>query len=92
MNEEKQFHEVYKELRSIVTMEDIAEYIHLLKAEENRHDQLALNLELATNTRYLASSDKKALENAAIQERRIATKWNAIWTMLDHASYHRVKN
>ena len=92
MKEEKQFHEVCKEMRSIVTMEEVDEFIRLLRNEEGRHDQLALNLELAANSEYLTASNKKALEDAAAQERRMAAKWNAIWAVFDHASYYRVKN
>lgn len=92
MKEEKQFHEVCKEMRSIVTMEEVDEYIRLLQDEEYRHDQLATYLDLASPSEYLTSSDKKALKNAAAQERQMAAKWNAIWAVFDHASYYRVKN
>lgn len=92
MKEEKQSHEVCKEMRSIVTMEEVKEFVRLLQNEECRHDQLAINLDMASLSDYLTVSDKKALEKAAAQERRMAAKWNAIWAVFDHATYYRVKN
>lgn len=92
MKEEKQFHEVCKEMRSIVTMEEVDEFIRLLRNEECRHDQLAINLDMASQSEYLTVSNKKALEDAAAQERLMAAKWNAIWAVFDHATYYRVKN
>ena len=92
MKEEKQFHEVCKELRSVVTMEEVAEYIRILQNEEGRHDQLAINLEMAAHSEYITESTKKQLEDAAAVERRMAAKWNAIWAVFDHATYYRVKN
>lgn len=91
MFEEKQFHEVCKEMRSIVTMEAVKEFISLARNEEYECDSRARDIESAMTSDYLDASTKYKLEEAANKEREMARKWNALWAVFDHAEFYSVK-
>ncbi len=92
MFEEKQFHETCKEMRSIVTMDEVKEFISLARNEEYECDERARNLEFAMESKYLDLATKNKIKDAIAEERTMARKWNALWTIFDHAEYHSVKS
>ena len=92
MFNEMKFHEVCKEMRSIVTLEEVNEFVDLARAQEHNHHDKAFDLENALKSEYLSPATrdkmKKAIENHKLMER----KWNALWAVFDHAEFHSVKN
>ena len=91
MFEEKQFSDVTKEMRTIITPDEVREFIHMAREEEYKYDQHALDLENAMRSDYLDASTKHKMEEAAKKERAMARKWNALWAVFDHAEFYRVK-
>jgi ferritin-like protein len=88
----RQFHEVCKEMRVPITMDDVKEFISILRNAEDECDQRAFDLERASESCYLDKATKDKLVDAADREREMARKWNAIWAVFDHASYHSMKD
>ena len=76
MIEEKQFHEVCKEMHSIVTMDDVKEFIALARNEECACDSRARDIESAMESAYIDTATKYKLQEAADREREMALKWN----------------
>ena len=91
MFEEKQFSDVTKEMRTIITPEEVYEFISMAREEECKYDQHALDLENAMRSVYLDRDTKIKMEEAAKKERAMACKWNALWAVFDHAEFYRVK-
>ena len=92
MSEENQFRNPVKEMRSVVDMDDVKEFIRLARNMESKHDQLADDLENAAESKYLDYKTRTDMLEAAIKERDLAHKWNALWAVFDHAEFHEVKN
>ena len=92
MSEEIQFRNPVKEMRSIVDMNEVKEFIRLAQNQESRHDQIANDLENAAVSKYLDYKTRIDMLEAAVKERHLARKWNALWVVFDHAEFHEVKN
>ncbi len=92
MSEEIQFRNPVKEMRSVVDMNEVKEFIRLAQNQESRHDQLANDLENAALSSYLNSITRSRMLEASEKERHSARKWNALWAVFDHAEFHEVKN
>lgn len=92
MFEEKQFHDTCKEMRSIVTMEAVNEFIRLARNEECACDSRARDIESGLESEYIDHATKVIMKEAADKERAMALKWNALWAVFDHAEFYSVKN
>lgn len=90
MFEAKQGHDTCKEMRSIVTMEEVKEFISLARTEERVCDCRARDIESGLESEYIDPATKVIMKKAADKERAMARKWNALWAVFDHAEYHRV--
>jgi len=92
MSEEIQFRNPVKEMRSVVDMNEVKEFIRLAQNQESEHDQFANDLENAAKSDYLDSRTRSDMLEASEKERLLANKWNALWAMFKNAAFHEVKN
>lgn len=92
MFEEKQWHEVCKEMRSVVTMDEVKEFIDLVQEMECKHNQKASDLNNACESEYIDAATREKMEEAIYNHEMIARKWNNLWAVFDHAEYHSVKS
>ena len=92
MYEEIQFRNPVKEMRSIVDMNEVKEFIRLAQNQESRHDQIANDLENAAMSVYLNSRTRSEMLEASEKERHLARKWNALWAVFSKVEFHEVKN
>lgn len=90
--EEMEFQHSCKEMRSIVDMDEVKEFIRLAQNQESRHDQLANDLENAAKSDYLDSVIRNNMLEVSKKERHLANKWNALWTVFGRAEFHNIKN
>ena len=91
MFEEKEFlNSTITEMRSVVTMDEVKEFIRLAQNQESKHDQIASDLENAAKSDYLDSETRYKILKAADKERHLASKWNTLWAVFGHAEFHRV--
>lgn len=92
MFEEKQWHEVCKEMRSVVNMDEVKEFIDLVRNMEYEHDQKAMDLRNACRSEYIDAATREKMDEALSNHDMMARKWNALWAVFDHAEYHSVKS
>ena len=92
MSEENQFRNPVKEMRSIVDMNEVKEFILLAQNQESKHDQFANDLEHAAMSGYINSTTRSEMLKASSKERHLANKWNALWAVFNRAEFHEVKN
>ena len=92
MFDEMKHHEVCKEMHSIVTMEEVEEFIHLSREQEYEHHQKAFDLENALKSEYLNQSTRDKMEEAIENHKLMERKWNALWAVFDHAEFYKLKN
>lgn len=92
MSEEIQFRNPVKEMRSVVDMDEVKEFVRLAQNQESKHDQIANDLKNAAESGYLNSITRSRMLEASEKERSLARKWNAFWAVFDHAEFHEVKN
>ena len=91
MSEEIQFRSTVKEMRSVVDMEEVKEFVRLAQNQEGKHDQIANDLENAAKSGYLDATTKSTMLEASVKERLLAHKWNALWAVFSQAEFHEVK-
>lgn len=92
MSEEKQRHEFCKEMRSVVTMYEVKEFIDLVREMEYEHHQKAMDLRNACRSEYIDVVTREKMEEALSNHEMMARKWNALWAVFDHAEYHSIKS
>ena len=90
MSKEKELFNSTREMRSIVTKDEVAEFVRLAQNQESKHDQIANDLENAAKSDYLDSATRSKMLEAAGKERHLANKWNALWAVFDRAEFHRI--
>ena len=91
MSEEKHWSEVCKEMRSVVIMDDVKEFVGLAREIEYKHHQKAMDLRNACMSEYIDAATRVKMEEALSNHEMMARKWNALWAVFDNAEYHSVK-
>lgn len=81
-----------KEMRTVVDMDEVKEFVRLAQNQESKHDQIASDLEEGAKSDYLNPITRSKMLEASEKERRLACKWNALRAVFDHAGFYEVKN
>lgn len=92
MFEEKQWHEDCKEMRSVVTRDEVKEFTDLVREMECKHNQKARDLSNACESEYIDAATREKMEEAIYNHEMIARKWNNLWAVFTNAEYHSVKS